>query len=152
MQSVVNESEKLKDGKLLQENTDFTQEQFDVVWKKFAKAESSSRPRLSALLNNQIPQKPENGTPFRFIVDSQTVKDYLYKNLHNALEGYLRANLHNSDIELRFELEGEQYDDTKSESKQKGNLPYTSKEKYMYMLDKNPALKLLRDHFDLETD
>ena len=152
LQSVVNESAKQKDGKLVQENSDFTQEQFDIVWKKFATAEKASRPRLSALLNSQIPQKPESGVLFRFIVDSKTVKDYLYKNLHNALEGYLRTNLHNSEIVLRFELEGEQNDDAQSETHQKDNLPYTSKEKYIYMLDKNPALKLLRDHFDLETD
>ena len=87
LQSVVNEKARLEDGQLSFASEDFTQEQFAAVWKNFVKSESTRRPRLSALLNSQIPQKPENGLQFRFIVDSQTVKEYLYKNLHSALEG-----------------------------------------------------------------
>jgi DNA polymerase-3 subunit gamma/tau len=147
LQSVVNEKARLEDGQLSFASEDFTQEQFATVWKNFVKSESTRRPRLSALLNSQIPQKPENGLQFRFIVDSQTVKEYLYKNLHSALEGYLRENLHNSNIVLRFEMDG----DTETEVRNDG-LPYTAKEKYVYLLEKNPELKLLRDTFDLETD
>ena len=137
---------------LTEERNSFTHDEFVKVWKDFAKAESAHRPRLSALLNSQIPTMPDNELVFIFKVDSLTVKDYLYKNTHNRLEGYLRANLHNSDIILRIEAEGEQNDDDTNESRQKGGLPYTAKEKYVFMLDKNPALKLLRDAFGLETD
>ena len=146
LQSVVKESANSESSQL-SSNDDFTQEQFTAVWKNFAKAESSRRPRLSALLNSQIPQKPESGLQFRFKVDSLTVKEYLYKNLHNVLEGYLRENLHNTNVVLKFEMDG----DTEAEVRNDG-LPYTSKEKYVYLLEKNPALKLLRDAFDLETD
>ena len=146
LQSVVSESADSEEGQSFGSD-DFTQEQFDAVWKKFAKAENSRRPRLSALLSSQIPQKNESGLEFRFKVESLTVKDYLIKNLHKELQGYLCENLHNSNIVLKFEMDGE----TENESKNDG-LPYTSKEKYVYLLEKNPALKLLRDAFDLETD
>lgn len=152
LKSVTDESVQSANGQLQEENNDFTHDDFAKVWKDFAKAEGARRPRLSALLGSQIPKMPDSGLTFRFQVDSMTVKDYLKKNIHNALEGYLRANLHNTGIVLRFELEGEQTDDTANEGTKKENLPYTSKEKYVYMLEKNPALKLLRDTFDLETD
>lgn len=148
----MNENAKSQNGEMAEESNNFTHDEFAKVWKDFAKAENAHRPRLSTLLGSQIPQMPENGLTFKFIVDSLTVKDYLYKNIHNALEGYLRKNLHNSGILLHFEMEGEQNSDEANESSRKGNLPYTSKEKYVYMLDKNPALRLLRDTFDLETD
>ncbi len=152
LKSVTDESVQSANGQLQEESNDFTHDDFAKAWKEFAKAEGARRPRLSALLCSQIPPMPDNGLIFRFKVDSMTVKDYLKKNIHNALEGYLRANLHNSGIVLRFELEGEQTDDSANEGTKKENLPYTSKEKYVYMLEKNPALKLLRDTFDLETD
>lgn|GEM_PF-3939522 len=148
----MNENAKSQNGQIDEESNNFTHDEFAKVWMDFAKAEKMHRPRLSALLGSQIPQMPENGLVFIFKVDSLTVKDYLYKNTHNRLEGYLRANLHNSEIILRFEAEGEQNNDESNEGARKGNLPYTSKEKYVYMLDKNPALKLLRDAFGLETD
>ncbi len=129
------------------ECNDFSQKELEAAWKNFARAESSHRPRLSNLLTSQIPQKPAEGFVFRFMVDSITVKDYLYKNIHKTLEGYLRENLHNSKIVLSFEMAG----DAESDAREKG-LPYTSKEKYMYLLNKNADLKLLRDTFDLETD
>lgn len=152
LKSVTDESVQSANGQLQEESNDFTHDDFAKVWKEFAKAEGARRPRLSALLSSQVPKMPDSGLTFRFDVDSMTVKDYLKKNIRNTLEGYLRANLHNSGIVLRFELEGEQTDDSANEGTKKENLPYTSKEKYVYMLEKNPALKLLRDTFDLETD
>ena len=127
------------------QNNDFTQQDFDKVWMAFAKAEKARRPRVSMLLSSKIPQKPENGVYFRFDVSSQTAQAYLKTNLQEPLERYLRDNLHNQRITLRFEMDGA----TEPES---NGMPYTSKEKYMFMLEKNPALKTLRDAFDLETD
>lgn len=143
----MDENAKARNAQSENESNDFSQEEFDTAWKNFAKAESAHRPRLSSLLASQIPKMPADGLVFRFMVDSQTVKEYLYKNLHKTLEKYLRDNLHNSNIALNFEMAG----DAESEAREKG-LPYTSKEKYMFLLDKNPDLKLLRDTFDLETD
>ena len=133
------------DASIKEENEEFTQAQFDKVWNDFAKAEANQRPRLSSLLLSQIPQKPDSGLLFRFVVGSVTVKEYLYKNMHNVLEGYLRANLHNTHISLRFDVDGEV-------EQENTGVPYTSKEKYVFMLEKNPNLQILRDIFDLETD
>lgn len=134
------------DASVKEENEEFTQAQFDQAWKDYAMTEAKQRPRLSSLLLSQIPQKTDDGLLFRLLVGSQTVKEYLYnKNVHNALEGYLRANLHNTHINLRFEVDGEV-------EAEKSGMPYTSKEKYVYMLEKNPNLQILRDIFDLETD
>lgn len=112
---------------------------------EFAKAEKARRPRVSMLLSSKIPQKPDNSVNFRFDVSSQTAKDYLELNLREPLQRYLRDNLHNNRITLRFEMDG-------AADPESNGLPYTSKEKYMFMLEKNPALKQLRDAFDLETD
>lgn len=128
----------------VKENDEFTQEQFESAWNDFAKAEKNLRPRLSDSLLSQVPSIPARGLTFRFKVGSQTVKDFMYRSVHDSLEGYLRKKLHNSDINLRFETVDEEFDET--------GLPYTSKEKYKYFVEKNPALVLLRDAFDLETD
>lgn len=128
----------------VKENEEFTQEQFASVWNDFAKAEKKQRPRLSDSLLSQVPSIPDRGLTFRFKVGSQTVKEFMYRSVHDSLEAYLRKNLHNSDINLRFETNDEVYEET--------GLPYTSKEKYKYFVEKNPALLLLRDAFDLETD
>lgn len=126
------------------EEEEFTPEQFAKVWRDYANAEKAQRPRLCSTMLAQVPQMPDRGLTFRFKVGSQTVKDYMYKTVHDSLEAYLRKNLHNSNIGLRFETDGEVYEES--------GLPYTSKEKYKYMVEKNPALLLLRDAFDLETD
>lgn len=128
----------------LKENAEFTQEKFTSVWNSFARMEEKQRPRLSSKLLSQVPTIPQRGLTFRFKVGSQTVKEYMYKSIHDSLEAYLRKNLHNSGILLRFETDDEVFEET--------GLPYTSKEKYKFFVEKNPALLLLRDAFDLETD
>lgn len=145
LQSVAKENTTQSESLSEAQNSDFTQKDFDKVWMEFAKAEKARRPRVSMLLSSKIPQKPENGVYFRFDVSSQTAKDYLELNLREPLQRYLRDNLHNNRITLRFEMDG-------AAEPESNGMPYTSKEKYMFMLEKNPALKLLRDAFDLETD
>ena len=140
-------------GSIKELNEDFTQDQFDAVWMKYVKNEVSRLPRLSGLLSSHIPQKPDSGLNFIFIVSSETIKEFIYnKGIHNSLEGYLRTNLRNSNINLRFETEGEGNGEGNGEEKSSSGMPYTSKEKYIYMLEKNPDLKLLQNAFELETD
>ncbi len=97
-------------------------------------------------MKQQVPQRTNGGFEYIFSVESQVIKDFLYKNVHDSLEGYLREQLHNSFITLRFELKNEQQ--TASQS----DLPFTSVEKFNYMLAKNKSLKLLQEVFDLHTD
>lgn len=121
---------------------DFTPKQFETVWMNYAKKEVARLPRLSNLLSSQIPQKDDSGK-YLFIVSSQTISDYIYKNIHHSLESYLQTNLRNSTVRLRFVVEGEANNDS--------SLPYTAKEKCEYMLEKNPDLQLLMNVFKLET-
>lgn len=93
---------------------------------------------------SQIPEMPKLGLTFCFKVGSQTAKDFMYKAVHDSLESHLRKRLHNSNIKFRIETTDEVFVAT--------GLPFTSKDKYIYMLEKNPTLALLRDAFDLETD
>lgn len=133
----------------LNESSNFSCEQFAAVWKQFAKSQSKLRPRLCAILNEQIPSASSDNLNINFVVGSMVVKEYLYKNIHGSLEGYLREQLHNSGINLAFSIEGERVDF----NKEKNNvLPYTSLEKYRYMLEKNSNLSELQVVFDLQTD
>ncbi len=127
------------------ESEEFTHEQFTEVWQDFAQSEKLQRPRLSAILLEQIPSMPEKGFDFTFSVTSQVVRDFLYKNIHDKLEQYLQEHLHNSNVRLSFNMEGEV-------QKPQETAPYTTLEKYRYMLEKNPALADLQKLFDLQSD
>lgn len=131
-----------QDSKRLSE--EYTQETFIKKWKEFAANEKKSRPRLSALLLSNLPVKIDEHI-YRLQVESATVRDFLIKNVHSQLEDYMRNTLRNSLVEIRFEIDGEVRNND-------SGLPYTSVEKYKYLLEKNPDLALLQKAFDLQAD
>jgi len=127
-------------------NRDFTQSEFNKVWRQFAENERKKRPRLGSLMLEQVPELLLDDFIVKFYANSEVQKGWLDKNVHNELEGYLRANLHNAKISLRFMVQGAEQEGNDSDT------PYTSQEKFNYMLEKSEALQMLRDVFGLKTD
>lgn len=71
-----------------------------------------------------------------------TVQETLLANFKADLIAYLRSNLKNNTILVAGELK-------ESEEKQ---MLYTPRDKFEYLLEKNPLLKIMRDRLGLDPD
>ncbi len=71
-----------------------------------------------------------------------TVQETLLSNFRTELIAYLRTNLKNNSILVTGEL-------MESEEKQ---MLYTPRDKFEYLLEKNPLLKTMRDRLGLDPD
>lgn len=71
-----------------------------------------------------------------------TVQETLLSNFKSDLIVYLRINLKNNTIQVAGELK-------ESEEKQ---MLYTPRDKFDYLLEKNPLLKAMRDRLGLDPD
>ena len=127
------------------EKQSYSHGDFKKVWSGYATEIKDKRPRLSAIMKEQIPELSGDNLIVRFIANSHVQRDWLYKNVHDELEGYLRKKLHNSEIKLEFEVEGEVVASS-------DGTPYTSQEKFNYLLEKSEALRYMREVFGLKTD
>ena len=138
-------SDEVAEGAAEYENQSYSQADFKKVWNGYATEIKDKRPRLSAIMKEQIPELSGDNLIVRFIANSHVQRDWLYKNVHDELEGYLRKKLHNSEIKLEFEVEGEV-------AASSDGTPYTSQEKFNYLLEKSEALRYMREVFGLKTD
>lgn len=71
-----------------------------------------------------------------------TVQETLLSNFKSDLIAYLRTNLKNNTILVAGELK-------ESEEKQ---MLYTPRDKFEYLLEKNPLLKAMRERLGLDPD
>jgi len=97
------------------------------------------------MLLGQEPELDLDKFIVRFYANSDVQKEWLNKNVRSELEGFLQHNLHNSKVNMRFELQGE---DIASDN----STPYTAQEKFNFMLEKSEALRMMREVFGLKTD
>jgi DNA polymerase-3 subunit gamma/tau len=111
-------------------------------WKLFAKKmDDDGRTNLSKALLRRNPEL-KNQTTINFKLDNKVIDDEL-KELRSDLLSFLKEKLQNSFLTLQTEiLEAAIVNDT----------PYTAREKFLKMAEKNPALEKLRQQFDLELD
>lgn len=70
------------------------------------------------------------------------IEEPLLQGIKSDLVGYLREKLNNSTLQVEGEL---QQNNTKRKA-------YTNKEKFEYLLEKNPHLKMLQEKFGLDPD
>ncbi len=120
--------------------TPFTQQELYLHWDTFAESIRSQSAPLYAALKNARPVTGDDWL-IRFTVGNKVVEDEL--NLRKTeMLAYLRTSLNNSRIRIRTEI-----------AEQAPNLkPYTDKEKFERMSEKNPALRNLREDLDLEIE
>ena len=96
---------------------------------------------LSSMLGRHIP-KVKNYNVFQVDVAHELEYEQFIENKLSILT-YLRKAMNIPSLEM---------DVTISEVLEASNLAYTSRDKYKIMLEKNPALDLLKDQLDMEIE
>lgn len=123
-------------------NNPVNSDELKAYWKNFAeKLDHQGNTNLSkALLRNE----PElaNNIEIHFQLDNKVLEDDL-KEIRTEFLSFLKTQLQNNLLTLHTRV---------AEAPLTQNKPYTSKEKFQKMAEKNPALEKLRQQFDLNFD
>ena len=118
-------------------NEPFTPEQFHLVWNDFAEQRKKYQAEFHLL------SQPYEIRGNQIIVHLlSTVQETLLSNFKQDLIAYLRTNLKNNSILVVGALR-------ETEEKQ---LLYTPRDKFEYLLEKNPLLRTMRDRLGLDPD
>jgi DNA polymerase-3 subunit gamma/tau len=119
------------------EKEPFTEEQFLELWRVYTqKANDEHKIHLFTLMNNP---PIINGTEITVLVENLALEDIL-QNEKVELLNFLRSALKNFDLQITTK---------KAENIQKKRI-YTNKDKYAYLVDKNPQLDEMRKRFNLD--
>lgn len=120
-----------------EEKNTFTPEQLKLAWQEFAE----QRKKLQA--EYQLLAQPYELKDNKVIVHLLSpVQDTMLNNVRAELTAFLRERLRNSSILVAGELK---------ESEEK-KMMYTSRDKFEYLLEKNPALKEMKERLGLDPD
>jgi DNA polymerase-3 subunit gamma/tau len=118
-------------------NEPFTAEQLHLTWMDFAEQRKKFQAEYHLLC-----QPTEIRGNHIIIQLLSTVQETMLNNFKSDLIAYLRENLKNNSILVIGELK-------ETEEKQ---MRYTPRDKFEYLLEKNPVLKTLRDRLGLDPD
>ena len=118
-------------------NEPFTREQLHLVWLDFAEQRKKFQAEYHLLI--QPFEIKENNIIIQLL---STVQESMLNNFKSDLITHLRENLKNNSILVVGELR-------EQEEKQ---MLYTPRDKFEYLLEKNPVLKKLRDRLGLDPD
>jgi DNA polymerase-3 subunit gamma/tau len=123
------------------EKEDFNQENFMEAWVAYSGiAKAENKMNLAALMENYNPTLKDN-----FLIEIQVENKLQENELTNQkteILNYLRPKLKNYSIQIQS-IVVEQMENKK---------PYTSTDKYHFMVKKNPKLEEFRKAFNLELD
>jgi len=128
-----------ENGKLKEENP-FTQAELITLWSEFAETLKSGSPHLYSALKNAVPELKADWQ-IEFTMENKVLEDELFLKKTELMD-FLRTKLRNHRLHLKT-LIAEIQRDLK---------PYTDKEKFDKMAEKNPALHNLREELDLEIE
>jgi len=117
----------------------FTQEQLSEAWSKYKsqKMEEGSGD-MEAIVLSRNPVKEEDDTIT--LVLSSALEIQILDRFEADLVGFLRNSLKNDQININ----------KKVEEIKEGRKLYTSKDKYEYLVEQNPAVKDLKDKLGLD--
>ena len=119
------------------EKQEFTTEQFLELWRVYTqKANDDQKIHLFTLMNND---PIVEGTQITVLVENSALESTLNAEKVDLLN-FLRSGLKNFDIDITVR---------KAENLGKKRI-YTNKDKYSYLLDKNPQLEEMRRRFNLD--
>jgi DNA polymerase-3 subunit gamma/tau len=129
-------------GEITKSSSNDTIEQNDLnqAWaeltEKFVKQQ-----RLYVALKANNPQMIDNRNA-ELKVTNKSLEQALVK-LQSRIVSFLRKELQNSGFELKIQVE-------KSNDNENSNFLYTDRDKYKYLVQKNPKLEDLKNTFDLD--
>ena len=134
---LIQEQEKNKKEDVILDG-EFTEEDFQTAWKDYIhKLEQKGNRILPSTLETGSPVL--EGTIIHLTFPNNTMKEGVLKSQSKILN-FLRDRLQNT--HLKFEI--------KVDFKEQKKYAYSPREKYMKMLESNPALESLRKTFDLD--
>jgi DNA polymerase-3 subunit gamma/tau len=121
---------------------EFSQRELEIVWDEFAvQLQKQGRYSLHAALVKRKPSLKEN-FKIEFLLDNSAVEKDV-TDVKMELMVFLRQNLDNGNLQLTTLID---------KSAHASKTPYTPKEKFERLLEKNPALKDLKNTFDLDIE
>ena len=121
----------------------FSQQELETAWNEYAgKIEQQGRLTLHTTLTKRKPEM-KDGFQVLFMTENPAVEKDV-NDIKMELMAFLRKKLNNYSIQLSIRIDKNAADTNR--------VPYTPKEKYERMAEKNPALNELRKQLDLEID
>lgn len=124
-----------------QPKSNFTQQQLEVVWEKYANSiKEKGKTNLATNLLNKKPVLKENFN-IEFTITNKSVEESINEDKLVFL-GILRKELNNYSIQLQLVINAVE---------DKTNL-YTATDRYKRLSEKNPALNTFRQKFDLDLE
>lgn len=118
----------------------FTLTQLETLWDQFSESIRNSMPPLSTALKKHRPVLKEDYL-IEFCVDNKVLAEDLNQKRNDLLE-FLTTHLNNTKLHLQIIVPDHPI----------GLKPYTDREKFGRMAEKNPELLNLREQLDLEID
>jgi len=120
-----------------EEANSFTTEQLHLIWSDFAE----QRKKFQA--EYQLLAQPYDVQDNQVIIQLLSpVQETMLSNIKSELTNYLREKLKNNSIQVAGELK---------ETDHK-KMMYTSRDKFEYLLEKNPVLKEMKERLGLDSD
>ncbi|MEI7595228.1 MAG: DNA polymerase III subunit gamma/tau [Bacteroidota bacterium] len=133
-----------KKNEIIQSNdkrdTKFSAEELNVVWNEFAKSIQKDNPSFASTLTISNPELLDN-----FIININIVnkaQEIEFEEKRNDLVNFLREKLNNYQIMVQLVLNV-----STVEAK-----PYSPKDKFIHLLNKNPLLNDMKNAFGLELE
>ncbi len=121
---------------------EFSPETMAHFWLEFAESIKSDRPRMASTLKNHMPRKIDN-IRYKVLLDNSTQKDQFNREIKPELIDYLRDRLQNDQLELQLDVIPQE---------ENREMLYTQEDKFKHMSEKNPALRKLKQKFNLDFD
>ena len=118
---------------------EFTPEELRNAWNSFAEDIKEESPRISVTLTAVTPELLPDRT-IHLKLDNLILKETFDNNFKPRLEGHLRRTLGNGTIRLQ----------TTVEATERGEILYSSEQKFNHLAARNPALKELKKTFNLD--
>ncbi|MDY6800968.1 MAG: DNA polymerase III subunit gamma/tau [Bacteroidota bacterium] len=118
----------------------FTQKELIEKWHTFSNM-LVNKPRIFNTLTSKDPKLEENYI-VSFVIDNN-LQEQKINEIRNELLAYLRQELQNSAIDLKFII---------TELEEDSNKLYTSEDKFKHMLSKNENLGKLKQEFNLDLE
>ena len=118
----------------------FSQDQLEKTWFEFTKTIQKDSPHFYNILKDHKPLLKENFI-IEFCVDNKLLEEELNQKRDKLLD-WLRSRLDNYQIDFQIVVQ----------ESTKITKPYTDREKFNRMVEKNPYLTDMKEQLDLEID
>ncbi len=126
-----------KSAPVVEEQKSFTEEQLRMLWLQYAQTLPVTERAVSERMKIMRPTLVDKHV-FQVTVENENVKKF-FNAYAPAIVNFLRAQLHNSGVEMRIEV-----------NQQEVTLPQTPQQLFLEMGKKNPCLIALKNKFGLD--